>query len=159
MTSLRSTLTAFTVFAALSPVQADDHMKAFPPAGKGVVRYVVQLPEQEDESAFRVQLIAGKTMQVDAVNRYVLGGRVVEETIEGWGYPRYIVSQLGPVAGTLIGVDPNAAKVTRFVALGGEPYFIRYNSRLPIVVYAPEGIEIRYRVWSAQPQTALARPG
>ena len=134
-------------------------MKAFPPAGKGVVRYVVQLPEQEDESAFRVQLIAGKTMQVDAVNRYVLGGRVVEETIEGWGYPRYIVSQLGPVAGTLIGVDPNAAKITRFVALGGEPYFIRYNSRLPIVVYAPEGIEIRYRVWSAQPQTALARPG
>ena len=30
---------------------------------------------------------------------------------------------------------------------------IRYNSRLPVVVYAPEGVELRYRIWKADPET------
>jgi ecotin len=46
--------------------------------------------------------------------------------------------------------------------MGGEPRLFRYNSRLPIVVYAPEGVEIRYRIWSAGPEAkmteALAKP-
>ena len=45
-------------------------------------------------------------------------------------------------------VDPNAPKVTRFITLRGDPYIIRYNSRLPIVVYVPEDAEVRYRIWS-----------
>jgi len=74
------------------------------------------------------------------------------ETISGWGFPRYRVSKLGPMAGTLMAIDPGAPKVSRFIALGGEPYLIPYNSRLPIVVYAPEGVEIRYRIWGARPE-------
>jgi len=31
----------------------------------------------------------------------------------------------------------------------GEPLQIRYNSRLPVVVYAPKGYEVRYRIWNA----------
>jgi ecotin len=53
------------------------------------------------------------------------------------------------MGGTLMAVDPNAPKVDRFVTLGGKPYLIRYNSRLPVVVYVPEGAEVRYRIWSA----------
>jgi ecotin len=49
--------------------------------------------------------------------------------------------------------------VDRFVALGGEPYLIRYNSRLPVVAYAPEGVEVRYRIWSAQPGTKAIEKG
>ena len=56
------------------------------------------------------------------------------------------------MAGTLMAVDPNAPKVNRFITLGGEPYLIRYNSRLPIVVYVPEGVEVRYRIWTAAPK-------
>ena len=55
---------------------------------------------------------------------------------------------MGPMAGTLMAVDPDAPKVARFITLGGEPYIIRYNSRLPIVVYVPEGVEVRYRIWT-----------
>lgn len=36
-----------------------------------------------------------------------------------------------------------------FVSLGGDPYLVRYNSKLPVVVYVPEGVEVRYRIWSA----------
>ena len=46
-------------------------------------------------------------------------------------------------------VDPNAPKVARFITLGGDPHFIRYNSQVPIVVYVPEGVEVRYRIWTA----------
>lgn len=154
MKSVRS-LVALAVFAITSAALAADNMKAFPPAEKGMVRHVLQVPEQTDEFAFKVELIVGKTVQVDAGNRYFFAGKITEENIEGWGFPRYNVSALGPMAGTLMAVDPNAPKVDRFVTLGGEPYLIRYNSRLPIVVYAPEGVEVRYRIWSAGPK-ALA---
>jgi len=43
----------------------------------------------------------------------------------------------------------DASKLNRFITLGGEPYFIRCNSRLPIVVYVPEGVEVRYRIWTS----------
>jgi ecotin len=149
----------FTLLLVQGSVQAGDNMKAFPPAGKGVVRYVVRLPAQEDEAAFRVQLIAGKTVKTDAVNTYFFGGQIKERDIEGWGFPRYDLEKLGPMAGTLIGVDPKAPMVDRFVTLGGEPYLIRYNSRLPIVVYVPEGVEVRYRVWRAEPKVSVAEKG
>ena len=146
--TITSLVSIFAVFTA----DAADNMKAFPPAEKGRVRYVLQLPKQDDESAFKVELIVGKTVLLDGQNRYFFGGKIQQETIKGWGFTRYNVSQLGPVAGTQIAVDPNAPKVNRFITLGGEPYLIRYNSRLPVVVYAPEGVEVRYRIWTAEPE-------
>jgi ecotin len=129
--------------------QAADNMNAFPPAEKGMVRYVLQLPKHDDESALKVELIVGKTVQTDQRNRYFFGGKIEEETIKGWGFTRYKVGKLGPMAGTLMAIDPNEPKVARFITLGGDSYLIRYNSRLPIVVYVPEGVEVRYRIWTA----------
>jgi ecotin len=142
-------ITGLAFLLALLSAHSADNMKAFPPADAGMVRHVLQLPKQNDESAFKVELIVGKNVQVDGVNRYNFGGKIEEETIKGWGFPRYNVRKLGPMAGTRMAVDPNAPKVNRFVTLGGEPRLIRYNSLLPVVVYAPEGVEVRYRIWSA----------
>jgi len=152
-------MTAALMFlVAVSIAPAADNMQAFPPAGEGMVRYVLHLPEREDESAFKVELIVGKTVEIDAQNRYFLGGRIEAEAIEGWGFTRYIVRKIGPMAGTLMAVDPNAPKAARFVPLGGEPFLVRYNSRLPVVIYVPEGVEVRYRIWSAGAEAkALAR--
>jgi ecotin len=136
------------VFFAVMSAHSADTMKAFPPAEKGMVRYVLQLPKQDNESISKVELIVGKTVQVDEKNRYFFGGNIEKETIKGWGYPRYIVSKIGPMAGTLMAVNQDAPKVARFITLGGEPYIIRYNSRLPIVVYVPEDVEVRYRIWT-----------
>ena len=144
---------ALWLLVAGATVPAADDMQAFPPPGNGMVRYVLNLPKQDDESAFRVELIVGKTVEIDAHNRYFFGGEIRPEIIKGWGYTRYVVSRLDPMAGTLMATDPDAPKVSRFVTLGGEPFLIRYNSRLPVVVYAPEGVEVRYRIWAAQPQS------
>ncbi|MSU37130.1 MAG: proteinase inhibitor I4 serpin [Pedosphaera sp.] len=124
-----------------------------------MVRHVLQLPKQDDESAFKVELIVGKTVQVDAGNRYFFSGNIEVETIEGWGFPRYNVTKLGPMAGTRMAIDADAPKVNRFVTLGGEPLLIRHNSLLPIVVYAPEGVEVRYRMWRAGPDAKMIEAG
>lgn len=142
---------AFLLF--LSPTlviaQSADHMKAFPPADEGMVRYVLQLPEAEDETALQVELLVGKTVKVDEVNRFFFLGKIESEVIKGWGFPRYLVKSIGAMGSTLMAVDPAAPKVARFVPVGTSPYLIRYNSRLPMVVYVPEGAEVRYRLWSA----------
>jgi ecotin len=124
-------------------------LKAFPPAGEGMNRYVITLPEAPDEDLLKVQLLIGKTVKLDAHNRYFFGGKLERETIEGWGYDRYLVKSLGPMGGTLMAVDPNEPKVDRFITLAGEPELLRYNSRLPLVVYVPEGVEVHYRIWRA----------
>jgi ecotin len=158
MKSVCSLITGVLIYSMV-PAQAADNMKAFPPADQGEVRYVLQLPLQDDESAFRVELMVGKTVEVDEKNKYFFSGVITEETIQGWGFPRYIVSKLGPMAGTLMAVDPNAPKVARFITLGGDPYLIRYNSRLPIVVYVPEGVEVRYRIWAAGKEAKAMEKG
>jgi ecotin len=56
---------------------------------------------------------------------------------------------MGPTVGTLLPFDPNAPKVDRFITLGGGNYLVNYNSRLPVVAYVPEDVEVRYRIWSA----------
>jgi ecotin len=56
-------------------------------------------------------------------------------------------------------VDPNAPTVNRFIRLGGAPSLIRYNSRLPVVVYVPEGVDVRYRIWRAEPESKEATEG
>jgi len=127
-------------------------MKAFPPADPGMVRHVLSLPKQDAEDALKVELILGKTVKTDAVNRYFFAGTLEAETIQGWGFTRYVLKELGPMAGTLMAPDPNAPRVNRFVTLGGEPFLVRYNSRLPLVVYVPEGVEVRYRIWRADPK-------
>lgn len=149
----------FIILCSIVSVQAADNMKAFPPAEEGMVRYVLQVSKQDNESTFKVELIVGKTVRVDKRNRYFFGGKIEVETIKGWGFPRYNVSKLGPMGGTRMAIDPNEPKMSRFITLGGEPYLIRYNSRLPIVVYAPAGVDVRYRIWRADHETKTMEEG
>ena len=150
---------ALLFLSAASIASAADNMKAFPPAEEGMVRYVLQLPQQKDESALRVELLVGRTVQIDAQNRYFFGGQIETETIAGWGFPRYMVRKIGPLAGTLMAIDPDAPKVERFITLGGELFLILYNSRLPVVIYLPKGFEARYRLWSAEAETKALEQG
>ena len=143
------------LFCAAAAGQSKEALQAFPRAEPGLVRYVLHLDARPDESVLRVEIIVGKTLELDDRNRYFLGGRIEPQPVKGWGYTRYVVARLGPMGGTMMAVDPKAPKVARFVVLGGEPYLVRYNSRLPLVVYVPEDAEVRYRIWST---AAEAKP-
>ncbi|HWH77485.1 MAG TPA: ecotin family protein [Candidatus Binatus sp.] len=142
---------ALLVLISISVVFAADDMAAFPAAEEGMTRHVINLPKQQDESVFKVEIIIGKTVKTDATNSYFFGGTLETDTIPGWGFNRYILRKLGPMAGTRMAVDPNAAQVERFISIGGEARLLRYNSRVPLVVYVPAGVEVRHRLWRAEP--------
>lgn len=163
--SLRRTARILSVFgagflAATAALGADHpELKAFPAAKEGMERLVIVLPHKErgEEDDFKVELIPGKTMVTDGVNLMHLGVEIEEQPLEGWGYTYYEVTGPAQAASTLIGVPPGTPQVKRFVS--GTPLLIRYNSRLPVVIYAPPGNEIRYRVWQAPKKAEKAEKG
>jgi ecotin len=124
-------------------------MKAFPQAEEGQKRYVIQLEKKDNENDFKVEIVIGKKVILDLQNHYFFAGQIEPINILGWGFTRYVLPDFGPMIATLMAVDPAAEKTERFIRLMGEPYLVRYNSRLPVVVYAPEGAEVNYRIWSA----------
>ena len=142
-------LAASLAFSAFTTAAEHKNLKAFPAADDGMERHVIVLPHKErgEENAFKVELIAGKQMMTDGVNSMRLGANIEAKPLKGWGFTYYEVAKFGPAASTLIGVPPNTPKVKKFVS--GSPLLIRYNSRIPIVIYTPKGGEVRYRIWKA----------
>lgn len=123
-------------------------LKAFPSAAANRQRFVITLPAKpQEESDLKVELIVGKTMQTDGVNHYWLLNSIEETTLEGWGYSYYQINDSAAASTRMAPLINQAAITTQFVTAA--PLLIRYNSRLPIVVYAPLGYDVKYRIWSA----------
>ncbi|MFJ4452922.1 serine protease inhibitor ecotin [Pseudomonas sp. NPDC089392] len=127
----------------------------YPEAEKGFTRQVIHLPAQADESAYQLEIIAGKTLLVDC-NRQRLGGSLEERTLEGWGYNYYRLNKVSGPVSTLMAC-PDGKKTKAFVPVVGDGFMLRYNSKLPVVVYAPKDVEVRYRVWSASQDVQKAK--
>lgn len=125
---------------------AMDDLRAFPAAQPGQTRHVIRLPALADEEGVRVELILGKTLTIDC-NRVVFGGALETRTAEGWGYDYHVLPALGQGASTRMGCPPGSEREA-FVTIAPQP-LVRYNSRLPLVVYAPQDVEVRYRLWRA----------
>lgn len=150
--TLAACATAQAEGASAPQTTAADALKAFPAATAGQTRHVIALPAQTDESTLKIELILGKTLTADC-NRQFFGGRLETRTAEGWGYDYYVLPALGNAASTLMACPPGSARQA-FVTTQEQP-LIRYNSRLPVVVYAPSDVEVRYRIWRAgETQTA-----
>ena len=130
-------------------VQPLEKIAPYPQAEKGMKRQVIQLPAQEDESGFKVELLIGQNLEVDC-NLHRLGGKLESKTLEGWGYDYYVFGNVTSPASTMMAC-PDGQKTQKFVtAYLGDNSLLRYNSKLPIVVYTPENIDVKYRVWKAE---------
>lgn len=135
-------------------VIAADELEPYPKAEPGFTRQVIHLAEQPNEADLKVEILAGKVLPVDC-NSQRLSGALEENNLEGWGYSYYrLESVQGPLS-TLMACSDSSRK-DEFVAVVGEGFLLRYNSKLPVVVYAPEDIEVRYRIWSASDEVEQA---
>lgn len=123
-------------------------LQAFPSAKANMQRFVITLPAHlQEENNLKIELIVGKSMLTDGVNHTWLLNHIEEKTLEGWGYSYYQINDTDKVASTRIAPLSPQTPIKQFVTAA--PLLIRYNSRLPVVVYAPQGYEVKYRIWSA----------
>ena len=128
--------------------QALESVAPYPAAEKAQIRQVIYLPPQEQEDRYKVELLIGKTLEVDC-NRHMLGAELEKKTLEGWGYDYYVVNKLTPPVSTrMMCRDKNMHQAFVTANLGQEG-LLRYNSKLPIVVYTPADVQVKYRVWQA----------
>jgi ecotin len=131
-----------------------EEVAPFPKADSGFTRQVIHLAPQTQEDGYQVEILAGKTLAVDC-NRQRLGGILEEKNLEGWGYPFYRLEKvIGPMS-TLMAC-PDGKSTKDFVPVVGDGFMLRYNSKLPIVLYVPKDIEVRYRIWSASSKVEKA---
>ncbi|MBQ0147416.1 MAG: serine protease inhibitor ecotin [Flavobacteriaceae bacterium] len=126
--------------------QTKEDIKMFPKAEKEQIQKVIRLEPKENENDYMVEIMIGKNTMTDGCNNYFLIGELEEKNLEGWGYSYYEFETKGDVASTLMGCI-NATPKEKIVY--AQPDKVRYNSSLPLVIYAPKGYEIQYRIWSA----------
>lgn len=149
---------ASLLFAVACPSLAADpqSLEPFPQAQPGMHRFVITLPhkEREQEERFKVELIAGREMLTDGVNQMRLGSRLQPRNLAGWGYTYYEVLEASEALSTRMAPPPDSTPSKAFVQ--APSLLIRYNSRLPVVVYAPVEYQIRYRIWRTEETAASA---
>lgn len=127
-------------------VDAAKQLKYFPETMENYDRYVIYLPKQENEEELRLEVIPGIMKEVDC-NTYWLTGEFDTKEIEGMGYNYMIFESSGDFASTRMACPDNVL-IEKFVTADGD--FGRYNSQLPVVVFVPKGVELKYKVWKAQ---------
>ena len=144
----------FAAFATTSAwaaesVQPLEKIAPYPQAEKGLKRQVLQFTPHEADSTLKVELLIGQTLEVDC-NLHRLGGKLESKTLEGWGYDYYVFDKVSSPVSTMLAC-PDGTKEKKFVtAYLGDAGMLRYNSKLPIEVYTPDNVDVKYRVWKAE---------
>lgn len=115
----------------------------------GLARHVFYVDPTNNEHDKRIEIIAGKEMMLDC-NALQLSGQIVEHDLKGWGYTYYqIEGYTGSGASTLMACPADQPKTKGFVKLYNKDLY-RYNSKLPVVVYAPAELDVSIRVWAPE---------
>ena len=132
-----------------------DKYGMFPEPENGYVRYIVEVPETENDYDHKVELMIGKTMMVDC-NHHSFFGKIEKFPLQGWGYSYYKVSDIRSGPTTMKACREPEKEAFVSMRLPPEMELIRYNSRLGRVIYVPKGFEVRYRVWNAEEKVQQA---
>ncbi len=139
--------------STLAQADAKKELQAYPAAEAGFIRQVIFLPTLKNEDNAKVELIIGKTMDTDCNTRGLIAN-IQEKTIEGWGYNYMLVDKVSGGPTTRMAC-PDNTKQKRFVSVYGVA-LQRYNSKLPLVVYTPADVQVKYRIWRPEARTQQA---
>ena len=125
----------------------------FPTPEKGFKKLVIEVPHSAQDDNKKIEFTVGKWMDVDGCNYYNLMGTLESKNLSGWGYNYYVFKTEGQVTSTMIGC-PDAQGRNIFVT--AQPEMVRYNGKLPIVIYVPEEYEVQFRIFKAEPDVYIA---
>lgn len=134
---------------ALARDEALRALDAFEAPAASERREVLWLAPQDDleaESDRWVQLRAGVLAEVDGVNRHWLTGELRADILDGWGYDLHRFVGGAEIAATRVGGEG----APRQEWVWSQASMVRYNSRLPLVVYLPRALRLSYRLLAPQ---------
>lgn len=129
-------------------------LRSYPEAKEGHKRHVINLPERDHEERMRIEIYAGVNQEVDC-NSYGLTGTIEPKILDGFGHQYYEVQTDGQLIGTL---KACADGITTLRYINMLPTMTGYNSRTPIVIYAPQNVQIRYKIYETNDHWEFARP-
>ncbi|AIM36400.1 ecotin family protein [Sphingobacterium sp. SG20118] len=140
--------------SAMAQTLLKQDVNVFPAPEKGMVKYVIEVPHAgiAADNNKKIEFFAGKYMETDACNTYFLSGEFEEKNLEGWGYNYYVFKTNGNVGMTQMLCE--GEKKNTFVQ--AKSIVSDYNGRMPIVIYAPEGYEVKFKIYKAEPETYQA---
>jgi ecotin len=144
-----------TVNSSLSaPIQALHDLSIYPNL-PNMVKNVIFMDPLVNELLYKVEFYAVKSIEVDNCNKHYLFGDFEVKTLEGYGYPYYVFNTNSQVISTKMGCDNTIKKVKNVAS--GKTETVRYMSLLPIVVYTPIEIDVKYKIWKQDPNELDAR--
>lgn len=146
----------FQILNSQSESMNDKDYNMFPEAQSGMKKAMIFLDKLENENNYKVEIIATKMAKVDNCNTHNLSGQFNVENLDGWGYNYYVFNTKGFIMSTRMACPGNTKEEREVFA--GNTEFVRYNSRLPIVVYIPEDCMLKYKIWEpGEIQEAVAK--
>ncbi len=101
-------------------------------------------------------VVAGKMATVDC-NHHWFTGNLTKKVAQGWGFNYYEITGISGPMTTLRGCVDDT-KRQAFVKVNFADSLIRYNSKLPIVVYLPKGYQLKYHIWKRSQRARVATP-
>ncbi len=147
-----SSFTTVTYAQKKSSVNIETELKMFPAPKPGHKQVYIKLPAKKNEENYKVEFYVGKKHMADC-NSHFLAGDIKKINLQGWGYDYYVVESEGHIGSTMRAcIDKTLTE--KFVQL--PPQLVRYNSKLPIVIYVPEGLEVRYKIWKGDKKIKTA---
>lgn len=141
------TLIITFVFAMVAFSQDKVDTKIFPAPQDGYKQVVLDLKGKKHEDILKLEIIIGKNAKVDKCNQHFLIGELKSRNLEGYGYTFYQFSSDGAIAGTKMGCMDNEL-VEKFIT--GQPKITEYNSKIPVVIYVPNDMEVKFRFWKTK---------
>lgn len=115
------------------------------PKLENLKKHVIFLESESNEKELKLELFAIKKAEVDDCNSHFLMGKFESIPLEGYGYHYYMFNTNGNVISTKKACVNNHFMLKNIESSKKET--IEYNSNIPQVIYAPEGVEIFYRIW------------
>ena len=140
--------------ALSAPLKAMHDLTIYPNI-PNMVKNVIFLDPLANESLYKVEFYTVKSIEVDECNKHYLFGDFEVKNLEGYGYPYFIFNSNSQVISTKMGYGNDVKKVKNVPSGKTETY--RYFSILPIVVYTPKDIDVKYKIWKQEPKELDAK--
>lgn len=120
--------------------EAVDKLRIYPEKVGTLIRHYIYLKKETNEILYSVEFFPGIYAKVDNCNKHFLGGEFKKHRIKDSELTYYVFYYESTHTTARGCPEPSTIQ---FVT--GPKRLVRYDSRLPLVVYLPEGMELKYR--------------